>query len=79
MIGSSERPGERRDPARDPRDPPTMASAGHEPADRPFAEGAPNVLVIVLDDLGFAHLGSYGSDIDIEDEVGTWLPRLSCR
>ncbi len=25
--------------------------------------GAPNVLVIVLDDLGFAHLGCYGSDI----------------
>jgi arylsulfatase A-like enzyme len=27
-------------------------------------EGAPNVVVIVLDDLGFAHLGSFGSDID---------------
>jgi arylsulfatase len=25
--------------------------------------GAPNVVVIVLDDTGFAHLGSYGSDI----------------
>ena len=27
-------------------------------------EGAPNVVVIVLDDLGFAHLGCYGSDIE---------------
>jgi len=27
-------------------------------------DSAPNVVVIVLDDLGFAHLGCYGSDID---------------
>ncbi len=27
-------------------------------------EGAPNVVVVVLDDLGFAHLGCYGSDVD---------------
>ena len=27
-------------------------------------EGAPNVVVIVLDDTGFAHLGCFGSDID---------------
>ncbi|MFM8237745.1 MAG: arylsulfatase [Actinomycetota bacterium] len=27
-------------------------------------EGAPNVLLIVLDDVGFAQLGCYGSDID---------------
>jgi arylsulfatase A-like enzyme len=27
------------------------------------AEGAPNVLVVVLDDVGFAQLGCYGSDI----------------
>jgi len=27
-------------------------------------EGAPNVVVIVLDDTGFAHLGCYGSDIE---------------
>jgi arylsulfatase A-like enzyme len=26
--------------------------------------GAPNILAIVLDDTGFAHLGSFGSDID---------------
>ncbi len=32
------------------------------PVPRPAA-GAPNVLVIVLDDLGFAQLGCYGSDI----------------
>ncbi len=32
---------------------------------RPEApEGAPNVLVIALDDTGFAHLGCYGSDIE---------------
>lgn len=30
---------------------------------RPKPLGAPNVLVIVLDDLGFAQLGSFGSDI----------------
>ena len=27
-------------------------------------EGAPNVVFIVLDDTGFAHLGCYGSDIE---------------
>ena len=30
----------------------------------PYRKGAPNVVVIVLDDLGFAQLGSYGSDIE---------------
>ncbi|MDH3678336.1 MAG: arylsulfatase [Acidimicrobiia bacterium] len=34
-----------------------------DPPKRP-PEGAPNVVVIVLDDTGFAHLGCYGSDID---------------
>ncbi len=29
----------------------------------PF-EGAPNVLVVLCDDLGFSDLGSYGSEID---------------
>lgn len=27
-------------------------------------DGLPNVLVIVLDDVGFAHLGCYGSSIE---------------
>ena len=31
---------------------------------RPPPEGAPNVVFIVLDDTGFAHLGCYGSDIE---------------
>jgi arylsulfatase len=30
----------------------------------PFRGDAPNVLVVVLDDLGFAHLGCYGSNLD---------------
>ncbi len=30
----------------------------------PFRHGAPNVLVIVLDDTGFGQLGCYGSDIE---------------
>ena len=34
--------------------------APHDPTPPP---GAPNVIVIVLDDTGFAHLGSFGSDI----------------
>ena len=31
--------------------------------DAPFRAGAPNVLVVILDDTGFAQLGCYGSDI----------------
>ena len=34
------------------------------PHDPKPPSGAPNVLTIVLDDTGFAHLGSFGSDID---------------
>ena len=34
-----------------------------EPSPTP-PDGAPNVVVIVFDDTGFAHLGCYGSDID---------------
>ena len=34
-----------------------------EPAPHP-RDGAPNVVVILLDDLGFSHLGCYGSTID---------------
>jgi arylsulfatase A-like enzyme len=48
---------------RDPVPPPTMAQAPHERAPAPFHAGAPNVVVIVLDDLGFAQLGCYGSDL----------------
>ncbi len=33
------------------------------PADPKPPAGAPNVIVIVLDDTGFGHLGSFGSDI----------------
>ena len=32
-------------------------------ADTPYRAGAPNVVVVVLDDVGFAQLGCYGSDI----------------
>jgi arylsulfatase len=35
-----------------------------QPSSPAFRPGAPNVLVILLDDLGFAQLGCYGSDID---------------
>jgi Sulfatase len=31
--------------------------------DPPPGLGAPNVVVIVLDDTGFAHLGCYGSEL----------------
>lgn len=42
----------------------TMAAAEHRPVERPYRPDAPNVVVILLDDLGFAQLGCYGSDID---------------
>ena len=41
-----------------------MADARSGASEPPFRAGSPNVLTIVLDDLGFAHLGCYGSDID---------------
>ncbi len=42
----------------------TLATTPPEPGAPPFRQGAPNVVVIVLDDLGFAQLGCYGSDLD---------------
>jgi len=36
-----------------------QAASGAEP----FRKGAPNVVVVVFDDLGFGQLGSYGSDL----------------
>ena len=48
------------------------------PAVRP-PDGAPNVILIVLDDVGFAQLGCYGSDIDtpVIDEVASQGVRLT--
>src|SRR5947209_1254202 len=48
---------------RDPSPPPTMATVPRAEAGPPFRAGAPNVVVVVFDDLGFAQLGSYGSDL----------------
>jgi arylsulfatase len=41
-----------------------MATAEHLPVEPPYRAGAPNVVVIVLDDVGFGLLGAYGSDLD---------------
>src|SRR5487761_1317740 len=42
-------------------------------------EGAPNVLLVVLDDVGYAQLGSYGSDIStpVLDRLATGGIRLA--
>ena len=47
----------------------TMAEStpAFDPPPRPPA-GAPNVVLVVLDDLGFAQLGCFGSDIDTPDD-----------
>ncbi len=47
----------------DPFPPPTMAALPRTPGEPPFRPGAPNVVVVVFDDLGFGHLGSFGSDL----------------
>jgi hypothetical protein len=57
---------------RDPMMPPTMATTARSAAAPPFRRGAPNVLVIVFDDLGFAHLGSYGSALATPNGQLTW-------
>lgn len=54
--------------------PPTMAGASRQPVAPPYRADAPNVVVIVMDDLGFAHLGGYGSDLDTPN-----LDRLAAR
>jgi len=41
----------------------TAADSTSPPATSPYRAGAPNVVVVVLDDTGFAQLGCYGSDI----------------
>ena len=43
----------------------TTADLSHLPRSAPA--GSPSVLVIVFDDLGFAQLGCYGSDIATPD------------
>ena len=52
----------------------TLAESTSPPVPRPYDPDAPNVLVVVMDDLGFAQLGCYGSDIDTPN-----LDRLAAR
>ncbi|WP_419918531.1 arylsulfatase [Candidatus Poriferisocius sp.] len=52
----------------------TLAESRSSPVLPPYDPDAPNVLVMVLDDLGFAQLGCYGSDIDTPN-----LDRLAAR
>ena len=42
----------------------TTSASTSAPAGAPFRAEAPNIVVVVLDDTGFAQLGCYGSDID---------------
>ncbi|HEY1738693.1 MAG TPA: arylsulfatase [Acidimicrobiia bacterium] len=48
---------------RDPVTPPSMETAARVAPAPTFRRDAPNVMVVVFDDLGFAHLGAYGSDL----------------
>ena len=42
----------------------SMQDAVSERAPRPYRKNAPNIVVIVLDDLGFAQAGCFGSDLE---------------
>ncbi|MGR7001712.1 hypothetical protein ACU686_32905 [Yinghuangia aomiensis] len=46
------------------------------PDDPKPRDGAPDVVVIVLDDLGFAQIGAFGSDIATPTWTGS--PRAAC-
>jgi arylsulfatase len=48
---------------RDPFTPPTMATAERLAPASTYQRGAPNVMIVVFDDMGFGHLGCYGSDL----------------
>ena len=52
----------------------TLRDSRSAPGPLPYRPGAPNVVMIVLDDLGFAQLGCYGSDIDTPN-----IDRLAAR
>ena len=52
----------------------TLRDSRTAPGPLPYRPGAPNVVMIVLDDLGFAQLGCYGSDIDTPN-----IDRLAAR
>jgi len=41
----------------------TTSDSTSDRASKPFRTGAPNILVVVLDDTGFGQLGCYGSDL----------------
>lgn len=53
------------------------STPAHHPRPRPPA-GAPNVVLVVLDDLGFAQLGCFGSDIATPAIDGTAAAGIRC-